>query len=236
MPRWCSSWVAKGCASRDARSRSTGRSCASRPRTSAGRDSAEGRRPTAPGGTHDMTILFTGRKAHLTPTLKSFAESKLGKLEKLLGDRIDAHVILKSEKHRQQAEVIIKARSRTLTAKAEAGEFTDAVSTCADRLLAQARRHADRMNSRRKGRGARSLDWRRVPGATAPAAVAPTDGLPEVVRMGRTEVRPMSVREALLRAMDADRPVLVFRDLASQQVAVLFLRADGQYGLVETET
>jgi hypothetical protein len=45
----------------------------------------------------------------------------------------------------------------------------------------------------------------------------------------------MSVREALLRAVDADRPVLVFREVVSQQVAVLFRRDDGQYGLVETE-
>src|SRR5262249_12264757 len=106
-----------------------------------------------------MTILFTGRKAHLTPTLKTFAESKLGKLEKLLGDMLDARVILKSERHRQVAEGVVKARNRTLTAKAEAGEFTDAVSACADRLLAQARKHADRMNSRRKGRGAKPFEW-----------------------------------------------------------------------------
>jgi putative sigma-54 modulation protein len=182
-----------------------------------------------------MTILFTGRKAHLTAALKTFAESKLGKLEKLLGDMLGAHVILKSEKHRQVAEVVVKARSRTLTAKAEAGEFTDAVSACADRLMAQARKHADRMNSRRKGRGTRGSPWRRQDGAARSPEPLPTDGLPEVVRMGRTAVRSMSVREALLRAVDADRPVLVFREVVSQQVAVLFRRDDGQYGLVETE-
>jgi len=182
-----------------------------------------------------MTILFTGRKAHLTAPLKEFAESKLGKLEKLLGDRIEAHVILKREKHRQVAEVVVKARSRTLTAKAEAGEFTDAVSACAERLLAQARKHADRMTSLRKGRGSRKTAWSRALDGQALPEPAPADGMPELVRMGRMAVRPMSVREALLRAVDADRPVLVFRDVASQQVAVLFRRADGQYGLVETE-
>jgi ribosome hibernation promoting factor len=181
-----------------------------------------------------MTILFTGRKAHLTNTLKAFAESKLGKLEKLLGDMLDAHVILKSETHRQVAEVVVKARSRTLTAKAEAGEFTDAVSACADRLLAQARKHADRMNSRRKGRGGKDAPWRRGDGA-ARSEPPPADGVPGVIRMGRTALRAMSLREALLRAVDADRPVLVFRDVVSQQVIVLFRRADGQYGLLETE-
>ena len=97
-----------------------------------------------------MTILFTGRKAHLTPALKAFAEAKLGKLEKLLGDMLDAHVILKSEKHRQVAEVVVKARSRTLTSKAEAGEFTDAVSACAERLLAQAGSARERRDVRRR--------------------------------------------------------------------------------------
>jgi putative sigma-54 modulation protein len=182
-----------------------------------------------------MTILFTGRKAHLTTSLKAFAESKLGKLEKLLGDMLDAHVILKSEKHRHVAEIVVKARTRTLTAKAEAGEFTDAISACTERLLAQARKHADRLNSRRKGRGANKSGWPRAVGEAPASEPAPAEGLPELVRMGRMAVRPMSVREALLRAVDADRPVLVFRDVASQQVAVLVRRADGQYGLVETE-
>jgi hypothetical protein len=54
--------------------------------------------------------------------------------------------------------------------------------------------------------------------------------------MGRVAVRPMSIREAVQQAQDSERPVLVFRDLASQQVAVLFRRPDGQLGLVETET
>jgi len=45
----------------------------------------------------------------------------------------------------------------------------------------------------------------------------------------------MTVREALLRAGDQDQPVLVFRDLASERLAVLFKRQDGRYGLLETE-
>jgi putative sigma-54 modulation protein len=182
-----------------------------------------------------MKILFTGRKAHLTPTLKAFTEGKLVKLEKVLGDILDAHVVLKREKHRLGAEIVVKARTRTLTAKCEAADFTDAVTACVDRLLAQARRHADRRNSRRKGRGPWETPRRNLAAVeTAPEPI-PDALAPEVVRMGRMPVRPMSVREALLRARDAERPILVFRDLASQQVAVLYRREDGQYGLVETE-
>lgn len=182
-----------------------------------------------------MKILFTGRKAHLTPTLKAFTEGKLVKLEKVLGDILDAHVVLKREKHRQAAEIVVKAKTRTLAAKCEAADFTDAVTACVDRLLAQARKHADRRNSRRKGRGPWESPRRTLAAAEAAPEAVTAEVAPEVVRMGRIPVRAMSVREALLRARDAEGPVLVFRDLASQQVAVLYRRPDGQYGLVETE-
>lgn len=180
-----------------------------------------------------MTIVYTGRKAGLTPALKRVAEAKLEKLEKVLGDILDARVILTREKHRQVAEIIVKAKNRTLTAKGEATEFGEAIGIAGDRLLAQARRHSDRRTDRRRGRGPWKAPRRAAVAAEPADAVA---ALPDVVRLGSFRVRPMSVREALLRARDQEPEVLVFRDLASEQVAFLYRRPDGQYGLVETET
>lgn len=183
-----------------------------------------------------MTILFTGRKAHLSSDLKAFAHGKLGKLEKYLGDILDAHVILSREKNRQVAEVVVKAGSRTLTAKAEAAEFTEAIAVCADRILTQARKVRGRRTARRKGRGAWTGPGKESIGDLVEAARNSVGVVPEVVRMGRITVRSMTVREAVLRAQDAERPVLVFRDLASQQMVVIFRRPDGQFGLLETES
>jgi putative sigma-54 modulation protein len=182
-----------------------------------------------------MTIVFTGRKAHLTADLKALATGKLQKLQTLLGDILDAHVILKHEKRRQVVEMVVKTRGRTLAAEAEGTEFSEAVGLCSDRLLTQARRHADRRTSRRKGRGAWKTGRRGEPMA-APDVDGDGDGIaPGLVRMGRVALRSMTVREALLRAGDQDQPVLVFRDLASERLAVLFKRQDGRYGLLETE-
>jgi putative sigma-54 modulation protein len=179
-----------------------------------------------------MDIAYTGRKASLTPALKAAAEGKLEKLRKVLGDILDARVILTREKHRQVAEIVVKARTRTLTAKGEAAEFTDAIGVAADRLMAQARRHSDRRTTRRKG----AAPWKEASRgmSSAPEPVEPAR-VPEVVRLGPFRVVPMSVREALLRARDEAPEVLVFRDLASHQVSMLYRRSDGQYGLVETE-
>jgi len=182
-----------------------------------------------------MTIVFTGRKAHLTPDLRALATGKLQKLQTLLGDILDAHVILKREKRRQVVEMVVKARGRTLAAEAEGPEFDEAVGVCSERLLAQARRHADRRNSRRKGRGAWASTKRRDPLAAAADGDGAGPVVAEVVRMGRVLLKAMTVREALLRAGDAELPVFVFRDLTSERLTVLFKREDGRYGLVETE-
>lgn len=182
-----------------------------------------------------MTILYTGRKAHLTPALKDLAAGKLAKLEKVLGDILDARVILKREKHRQMAEMVVKAGSRTLTATAEAGEFGEAVGICADRILAQARRQADRRVSRRKGRGPWNGRRRRLPEVIETDDRAMEEPVSEPEWLGRVPVPALSMREALRRARGQAGPVLVFRDAASRQVAVLLRREDGRLALLETE-
>jgi putative sigma-54 modulation protein len=181
-----------------------------------------------------MTILFTGRKAHLTDELKQFAETKLSKLERLLDGVFEAHVILQREKHRHVAEIVARSRRATLTATAVGGEFHDSLGMCIDRLLAQARKHSGRSQTRRRGRGA----WTAAPRRRAEPAPSP-EPTPEaavaVVRMGRIAVKPMSIDEAALEIQKDRRPVIVFRNADSKEVAVIFRRPDGQFGLLEME-
>ena len=58
---------------------------------------------------------------------------------------------------------------------------------------------------------------------------------PPVVRMGRLPVKAMSVDEALIEAQEDSRPIVVFRNSESKELAVIFRRPDGKFGLVETE-
>jgi len=185
-----------------------------------------------------MTILFTGRKADLTPDLKTLAERKLAKLERLLHESPDAHVILTREKHRHLVEIVVRARIGTLTARGDGAEFQESLGQAIDRLLAQARKHHEKIAGGRKRRAMRESPRRSgatPPGAAGADAAGEADG-PVVVPMGRVPVKPMSVEEALLLMQDSPHPVLVFRDADSQQVSVIFRRRDGRFGLIEPET
>src|SRR5439155_17911185 len=142
-----------------------------------------------------MTLLFTGRKADLTPGLKSFAEDKLARLERILHESPDAHVVLTREKHRHRAEIVVHARIGTLTARADGAEFEECLAAAIDRLLAQARKQHSKIAKGRKRRAIRE-SLRRGSGFPEVAAPPSNDG-PIVVPMGRVPVRPMSVEEAL---------------------------------------
>jgi putative sigma-54 modulation protein len=181
-----------------------------------------------------MTLLFTGRKADLTPELKSFTEEKLARLERILHESPDAHVVLTREKHRHRAEIVVRARIGTLTAKADGAEFEESLGLAIDRLLSQARKHHSKIAKGRKRRAMRE-SLRRGPDISEVAAPPASDG-PVVVPMGRVAVRAMSVEEALVRLQELSDPFFVFRDADSQRVCLLFRRRDNRYGLVETET
>ncbi len=181
-----------------------------------------------------MTLLFTGRKADLTAGLKTFTEEKLARLERVLHESPDAHVVLTREKHRHRAEIVVHARIGTLTAKADGAEFEESLGLAIDRLLAQARKHHSKIAKGRKRRAMRE-SLRRGPGLSEVLEPPASDG-PVVVPMGRVPVRPMSVEEALLRLQELSDPFLLFRDVDSGRLCLLFRRRDNRYGLVETET
>jgi ribosome hibernation promoting factor len=178
-----------------------------------------------------MAILLTGRKADLTPGLKTLAERKLAKLEPLLHESPDAHVILTRERHRHLVEIIVHARVGTLTAKADGSEFEESLGRALDRLLAQARKHHEKIARGRKRRGARESPRRSAESAEVGAAA---DG-PIVVPMGRVPIKPMSVEEAILLLQGNSDPFLVFRDSDNQRFCLLFRREDGRFGLIEPE-
>ena len=188
-----------------------------------------------------MPILFTGRKADLTPALREFAAEKLGKLARFAGDDPDAHVILTREKHRHVAEVVAHSRIGTLTARADAGDIEDALRACLSRVLAQAKKHRA-LRAREPKRRAMKASPRARGARRGAGVMMEGDGAPPgdddgtiVVPMGRVPVKPMSIEEAVLEMQASPESFLVFRDADTRRVAVLVRRADGRFGLIEPE-
>ena len=64
-----------------------------------------------------MQLSVKGRNLEITDALRQYAEEKLGRLTKYLGQIVSASVVLSVEKHRHLAEVTLRVRELTIRAE-----------------------------------------------------------------------------------------------------------------------
>ena len=105
-----------------------------------------------------MKIDITGRHIEVTPALKEFAEEKLSKLERLLGDSVEAHVVLSITKHRHIAEIQIKAGSLSFAGTEETGDLYASIGEVVDKLERQVLRHKEKVHDHKHRQGPRDPD------------------------------------------------------------------------------
>jgi putative sigma-54 modulation protein len=197
-----------------------------------------------------MNVEYTGRQYEITPAIRKQIETALNKIQRLLGDNFDTHVILAAEKHRHKAEITITLRNKPIVGIAEAKDMTSAVGEALDRIDRQAVKYKARWRTRKRiarKKWAASVqpqsdEARMAVGATVKTAVpVVVHAFPSVARTTEAHIvrsddsvalKPMTLEEAIKECEFRDREVFVFRDAAGK-VKVLHRRKDGKMELIE---
>jgi len=177
-----------------------------------------------------MQINVTFRHVDPTPALKAHAEEKLDRMvKKHLRRPVDAHVILSVSKERHAAEITLQADHVTMFAKEETTDLYAAIDLAVGKLEHQ----AQKLREKRKEHKGPSGDVRAhaTDDGAAPDAAPPR---PRVIAR-RVSAKPMAVDEAVTTLDRTGDEFLVFTNAGSQQLAVLYRRKDGNYGLIEPE-
>ena len=96
-----------------------------------------------------MRLQVKGRNVELTPSMREYAERKLGKLEKQLADQTQVEVELSEQKNpsiadSQVAEATIFTKGPTLRARESASDMRAAVDQLVDKLERQVKRYRER--------------------------------------------------------------------------------------------
>ncbi len=174
-----------------------------------------------------MQINVTFRHVDPTPALRSHAAEKLERMvKKYLHRPVDAHVILSVSKERHSAEITLQADHVTMFAKEETTDLYAAIDLAVAKLEHQAQRLREKRKEH-KGHGSP-----RLAGGEEPEG----DGLdrPRVITR-RVSAKPMGLDEAVETLGRTGDDFLVFTNATSHQLAVLYRRKDGNYGLIEPE-
>ena len=192
-----------------------------------------------------MRLELRGHHVDLGPGLRRFVESKLSKLERLLNDRaISAHAILTIEKHRHRADITLHARGeKFLHGVGDSDNWETALTDAIAKISHQAQKLKTRFKNGRHRLNAPTaaatepvakVGKTRKPVVAAPARRSRAR-MPRILCASREAVKPMSVEEAAREIEAGGDGVVVFRDVASQAISVLYRRRNGELTLVETE-
>jgi putative sigma-54 modulation protein len=180
-----------------------------------------------------MQFQVKGKNLEVSDALRSYAEEKLGKLERQLTDpRVELELAVErnpsiAENH--VAEATIWTNGPVLRAREASTDMRASIDQLVEKLERQVNRYRTRARSRRR-RAARANEP-----ASETIPVVADEEEPLIVKMKQFAVNPMSAEEAVLQLELIGHDFFVFRDAASGEVNVVYRRRDGDYGLIEPQ-
>ncbi|HET9349938.1 MAG TPA: ribosome-associated translation inhibitor RaiA [Burkholderiales bacterium] len=96
-----------------------------------------------------MNLNISGHHLEVTPALRSYVHSKLGRITRHFDHVIDAHVILTANKVKQKAEVTLHVRGKDLHCECEDVDLYAAIDLLADKLDRQVLKYKDKLYAKR---------------------------------------------------------------------------------------
>jgi putative sigma-54 modulation protein len=186
-----------------------------------------------------MRLELTGRHVDITPALRRLVDRKLARLERVLNDAaVSAQVVLTRERHSRRADVTLHARGeKFLHGVGSTTSWEASTAQAIDKIARQAKTVKGKWEERKR------RSRRTVPPAERAAAPAPTaepvvdvrPRRPRILRASRQPVLALSIADAARQVDACADAVVVFRDVETTMLCVLFRGSTGELTLVEAE-
>ncbi len=201
-----------------------------------------------------MQFAVTFRHMEPTEALKSYARERMERVRKYLPDPISCHVVLSTERHNHRIDVSFQLHNGLAVAGHETTEnMYSSIDLCIAKIERQVRKYKGKLEGMKaRPHNVHALPWSHSIVSEAFGSIggetngheqvsSPDHGStmsPEfkVVKTEKFHAQPLSVADAIVQLNLQHEPFLVFRSDTDGQVAVVYKREDGAYGLIETPT
>ena len=178
-----------------------------------------------------MEIYVRGDKIKVTKAIQDYAQEKLGRIEKYLGDsaNVRATVVVNVKGHRQKVEVTIPLKTVILRAEETREDLYAAIDVVADKLERQIRKNKTKLQSK-KMKDTFSKDF-----MLDAIEKVEEENVDKIVKRKKIEVKPMSEEEAILQMELLEHQFYIFKNSDTNNIAVVYKRNEGNYGIIESE-
>jgi ribosome hibernation promoting factor len=174
-----------------------------------------------------VQLRVKGRGVEVTDALRSYAEKRLGKLERQLPDsQIELQLSAENNpsiKDSHVAEATVTTKGPVLRARESSHDMRASIDQLVDKLERQVTRYREKRGRRRRA------------SRQAPEEGIPMPEEPQIVRTKQFAVKPMTAEEAVLQLELVGHDFFVFRDADSNEVNIVYRRREGGYGLIEPQ-
>jgi putative sigma-54 modulation protein len=164
---------------------------------------------------------------HVSEGLKETLKKKLGKFDRYFGQETEVYATFSKEKNYQMLEVTIPVGKTILRAEERSEDMVTSIEDVVSKLEGQLRKHKTKLQKRNQDETAKfNLE-----------GIEDNDDegvfQPKVVRTKKFAVKPMNVDEATLQMELLGHDFFVFLNGDTDDVNVVYMRKDGNYGLIE---
>jgi ribosome hibernation promoting factor len=174
-----------------------------------------------------VQLRVKGRGVEVTDALRSYAEKRLGRLERQLPDsQIELQLSAENNpsiKDSHVAEATVRTKGPVLRARESSQDMRASIDQLVDKLERQVTRYREKRGRRRRA------------SRQAPEEGIPMPEEPQIVRTKQFAVKPMTAEEAVLQLELVGHDFFVFRDADSNEVNIVYRRREGGYGLIEPQ-
>ncbi|MCQ2411104.1 MAG: ribosome-associated translation inhibitor RaiA [Elusimicrobiaceae bacterium] len=178
-----------------------------------------------------MDIKITAKNIKLTPAIKEFINTRVGKVENFLDNIVSAQVFISVEKKiHQKAEIILHTGAKTtINASAVENNLYKAIDAAAVKAEAQAKKIKNKAKSRKTSAKAPKIVEADPFGD--PMLLPQNDVKFSVIK--QVEVLPMNPEDAAYEMERLGYSFWIFLDEDSKQINLIFKRLDGTFGLIK---
>ncbi len=199
-----------------------------------------------------MQLSVKGKQLDVGDALRTHIEDVLTRmLDKYFGDAVDVNVTITKNAHLYRATIAAHVRRRIhLEAQGEADDAYKCFDQAADHLSTRLRRHKRRLHEHHKDAAAElesivAQQYILSPGNDSeladdelkndgsPAEGQGADDKPIVIAEMETDIKTLTVSEAVMHMDLANAPAMMFRNSAHGGLNMLYRRQDGNIGWID---
>ena len=172
-----------------------------------------------------MQVSVTFRQLEPSEALKTYVTDRLKKFKRYLDGPLEAHVVLGLEKFRHLADITINSNGHVVKGREENADMYAAIDLVMDKIDMQLRKYRGKL---------REVKADRTRPMAAAVEAEETRTRPSIRRV-KVEVPPLELSDAVELLQTKDNTILVFTDVNSGALSILYRRTDGGLGLAEPE-